>query len=1054
MQACTPRCLYFILRACCSVALARTLSLGLAISDDRAKESVLAMKARKPANNLPLQLTSFIGREREVAETKRLLSTTRLVTLTGPGGAGKTRLALQVAADLLPAFPDGAWLAELAALSDSMLVPRAVAAVFDLRESRSVPLMTSLIRFLKKKNLLLVLDNCEHLIAACAQLVDTLLRASPGLSVVATSREPLVVPGEAILQIPNLTLPDPRRLPPLESLAQFESVRLFVERASAARPDFHLIEENASAIASICHRLDGLPLGIELAASRVRTLSIQEIAARLDDRFRLLTSGSRTAPSRQQTLQASIAWSFELLTATERALLRRLSVFTGGWTLEAAQALGENDRAHTPVQSSEVLDLLARLVDKSMIIAEERNGGTRFRMLETIREFARAELLRSGEDKSAQSSHLEWFVRFAERAEIGLQGKEAKSWIDQIATEHENMRAAWTYASEHDLQAAAALASGLLMYWVASGSLTEGRAWVSQLLERTEPSNPTATRARALNAAGHIAWAQSDLSSARSMYAESLRIARHLEDEPLIARALLGLGMTDAFHGDPQRAADGRPMIEQALAMFEKQRDEWHCAFALNIIGVCEYSLGRLESAQSNFNASLRRYAKLGNRYNRTSPLLNSAELARTRGDYQQAAKLLTEIVGIRRELSPRSFMLGMSLHNLGCVLLRQGDLPRAKAHLESALGLLYDQGNYDAVLNCLRGLAGILTAMGKPRQAAQLYGSVDTLTSEMDLAIHLDLTDRQDYEYSLARLRDQLNEQALSEAWQECSSMTLEQAIQFALRETASVASSAMLFPRVERGDSLRSPELRILALGPVQVLRGSHVLSSSDWKYAKSRELLLYLLCYTPRTREQIGLALWPDASPPQLRSNVKVTLYYLRKALGRQDWILFHDDQYSFNYSLDYWFDVQAFESSAAQAQRLAAQDPGNAARHLETAAALYRGDFLTGWTEGEWYLERQAELQREYAEVLLLLGQVRFGQAQYAEAVASFRKAITVDSFLEIAHRELMRAMARQGERGQALRHYHGLKRLLQNELGAPPAAETEALYEQLRLGEEI
>lgn len=367
-------------------------------------------------NNLPIQLTSFIGREKEILEIKRLLGATRLLTLTGAGGAGKTRLSLQVATDLLDGFKDGAWFIELAPLSDPNLVPQTIAASLGLQNQSARPMLDALNDYLKEKNLLLVLDNCEHLIQACAESADALLHYSPRIKILATSREALGIAGETIFRVPSLSLPDANKLPPLDVLSQYESVRLFTDRAFSAQPNFVLTGENASAIAKICHRLDGIPLAIELAAARIKALKPEEIAARLDDSFRLLTGGSRTAPTRQQTLRGTINWSYDLLSEPERALLRQLSVFTGGWMLEAAEAVCTD--------ISDVLDVLSRLIDKSLIIVEAHDSATRYRSLETIRQYAHEKLVESGEHENAQNRHLEYYLKLAEEAEPKLRGAE------------------------------------------------------------------------------------------------------------------------------------------------------------------------------------------------------------------------------------------------------------------------------------------------------------------------------------------------------------------------------------------------------------------------------------------------------------------------------------------------------------------------------------------------------------------------------------------------------------------------------------------------------
>jgi predicted ATPase len=370
------------------------------------------------SNNLPVQLTSFIGREKEIAEVKRLLNEKRLVTITGPGGTGKTRLSLQTAADLLETFPNGVWLVELAPLADPALVPQAVATALGVREQRGRPVQDDLTDFLREKDLLLILDNCEHMVDACATMADTLLHVCPGLKILASSREPLGIAGEVPFRLPSLSIPDIHHLPPTQMLLQYEAVRLFIERATTALSTFTVTDDNAPALAQVCHRLDGIPLAIELAAARVRMLSVEQIATRLDDCFRLLTGGSRTALPRLQTLRALIDWSYNLLSASERLLLRRLSVFMGGWTLEAAEAVCASTGVEPQVRPEEILDTLTSLVNKSLaMVVREQDQEPRYLLLETILQYVLEKLSESGEAEPIRNQHLGYFLTLAERAE-------------------------------------------------------------------------------------------------------------------------------------------------------------------------------------------------------------------------------------------------------------------------------------------------------------------------------------------------------------------------------------------------------------------------------------------------------------------------------------------------------------------------------------------------------------------------------------------------------------------------------------------------------------
>lgn len=426
-------------------------------------------------NNLPMQLTSFIGREREMGEIRALLSRSRLLTLVGSGGSGKTRLALQVAAELLEAYKDGVWLVELAALTDAGLLAQTVAAALNLREQPGRTVEATLTDYLQPRQILLVLDNCEHLLLACAELGEGLLRTCPQLRLLSTSRESLAISGELTYRVPSFAVTELRQLTSVDALIQNEAVRLFVDRATLAAPAFKLTERNVAAVAQICDRLDGIPLAIELAAGRMKGMSVEQIAARLDDRFRLLTGGSRTALPRQQTLRATMDWSHEMLSDSERTVLRRLSVFAGGWTLEAAEAVCAGDGP----EPGDVLDLVTHLVDKSLVFMEAPDGEARHRFLETIRQYARDRLMEASEADRVRDRHRDWCIQLAEQAEPHLTSAAQAVWFERLELENHNLRAAleWTKAGgapEMGLR----LAGPLWRFWNVHGYWREGREWL------------------------------------------------------------------------------------------------------------------------------------------------------------------------------------------------------------------------------------------------------------------------------------------------------------------------------------------------------------------------------------------------------------------------------------------------------------------------------------------------------------------------------------------------------------------------------------------------
>ena len=503
-------------------------------------------------NNLPLQPTSFVGRESELTQICTLLTTARLLTLTGSGGCGKTRLALQVAADLLDGEGDGAWLVELAPLTDPNLVPATIASVLGLKEEPGKPITQSLVEYLKNKHLLLVLDNCEHLLDACAKLADTLIRQCPRVHILASSREALGIAGELTYRVPSLSLPDSSKHQTPESLSPFESVQLFIERALFQQSTFAVTNANAPALASICHRLDGIPLAIELAAARVRSLSVEEINGKLDQCFRLLTGGSRTALPRQQTLRALIDWSYDLLSETEKQVLERLAVFAGGWTLEAAEAVCASD----DVEDWEVLDHLTSLTDKNLVIAEQKHGHTRYQLLETVRQYARDRLQERGGGEVWCERHLAYFVDLAEQAEPQMSRQEQSIWYTRLETEHDNFRAALTWACKDgsDPESGLQLVGCLWRFWYNRAD-SEGRVWCQLALEiegkRIRRHAEVLRRhAEVLNGAGTLAYGQGDYTAAHSLYEESLTLHRDQGNRWGVATSLSNLGTLSRDQGN------------------------------------------------------------------------------------------------------------------------------------------------------------------------------------------------------------------------------------------------------------------------------------------------------------------------------------------------------------------------------------------------------------------------------------------------------------------------------------------------------------------------
>jgi predicted ATPase/DNA-binding SARP family transcriptional activator len=732
--------------------------------------------------NLPVPMTSFIGREKEIAEVLTLLGKFRLVTLTGAGGAGKTRLAIQSSSKLLSKFKDGVFWVELAPLTDEALVPPATAKALGVREVPNQLLNETLSNFLRSKQLLLIMDNCEHLIAGCAQLADGLLSTCPNLKILATSREALGLTSEEVWSVPILSLPNPQHISLSDLLMQYEGIRLFVERAKATRSDFTLTEQNAYSVAQVCQRLDGMPLAIELAAARVRMMSVSEIAKHLDDRFNLLTAGSRTALPRHQTLRAAIDWSYELLSETEQLLFCRLSVFAGGFTLEAAEEVA----AGGDVSKSQIIDLLSQLINKSLIVVEARSEEdefeTRYGMLETIREYARERFNESGEIELTPQHHRDFFIAFAEKAEPKLKGAEQIEWLDHLEVEQDNFRVAWDCALESDVDLALRLASALLGFWLMRGNPSEGREWSAKLLERTEQWGQTAGRAHVLNFAGRLAHYQADFAAARSLLEQALSIARVSGDKKEIAFALLWLGRTALRQRDGQIAA---PLIEEGLAIYQELQDQWGIAMAFQRLAELAGEQGDQRKSEEFFMKTLARYRDLGDRFISADVLNALGEVTRFAGDDERAGTFYEQALEILKELGSR-FPSTNPLIGLAWVLLHRGNYRKATDLFEESLKL---HREYDykigMVEECLGGFAAILGVTGKPEPAARLFGAVASRLESIGMAGRMEPQDQKEFDHYIAAVRPQLNEAAFEKAWAEGRTMILEQAIEFALGET-----------------------------------------------------------------------------------------------------------------------------------------------------------------------------------------------------------------------------------------------------------------------------
>ena len=741
---------------------------------------------QKLIGNLPTALSTFIGRRREITEVEKLVSTQRLLTLTGVGGSGKTRLALMVAHELLGAFDHGVWFIELASISDPQLIPQTAASALNLREEAGQPVLDVLVSQLREREALLVIDNCEHLVSACARFTETLLQKCPALKILATSREVLGLPGEVAWIVPPLSLPEQQPwIDPVsagDALVNYrasESVQLFVARATSNSPEFQLTAENGAWVAEICRQLDGIPLAIELAAARVRSLSVQQIAQRLDDRFHLLTGGSRTAPPRQQTLLSTLDWSYTLLSDVEQKVLQRLSVFAGGATLDAAESICAGEG----IESTEVLNALSHLVDKSLVLVEKpRSGETLYRLLETIRQYALEKLAESGHLEASKNRHLNHFIDWAESAEPHLVGPEQVEWLERYEAEHDNLRAALDFCSTDDGKAedGLRLVAACGRFWRLHGYLSEGRRHLTYALSRSGAQRRTKTRARALTFLANHAYLQSDYPAMRPLAEEALSIWRELGEAGLggAAFTLDLLGELATEEGD---FAHAPRFFEEALEIYQKIQDatgigEIHMQFGWAAIRTGEY-----EEAQHHLEEFLRLAQQVQDKTSITFAFSGLGEVAVRQGNLERAVSLLEQALALNQQRGDK-WGTGTCLGSLGWVALQRRDFKQMRKYLEASLSIRLELRDRGGIAWCLEKLGQANHEQARFQDAAKLFGHAEAIRAPMGSV--MDPADQPRYHRTVSELQSALGMDAFAAAWSEGKSMPLEDVIELALSE------------------------------------------------------------------------------------------------------------------------------------------------------------------------------------------------------------------------------------------------------------------------------
>lgn len=731
------------------------------------------------AHNLPIQLTSFIGRERELPQAASRLEGARLLTLIGPGGTGKTRLSIQLGTELLPQFADGVWFIELAPLADAALILQTVAAVLGVRAQTGMSLANIVNDYLRAKQLLLILDNCEHLVEASAALADEFLHNAPKLKIIASSREALGIGGETVYRVPSLSLPH-RTDVTRATVLGFESVQLFVERAAAANPSFHLTDENASVVAKICSRLDGIPLALELAASRVSAFTPEQIAKRLDDRFKLLTGGSRTALPRQQTLRALIDWSYDILSPAECTLLKRLSVFAGGWMFEAAEAMFDD---------MDVLELLPQLVNKSLVTLDDEGDEPRYRLLETIRQYARDKLLESGEAVEIRNRHLAYYVQLAEEAEQHLYKIGALQWVTRLEAEYDNLRTAIEWGLDHDPLQVLRIGGALPNFWYRRGYESEGMRWIHEALERmnSQPDvqgNAGARErlvaiARAWQGVSFMAFSQGDMLKATAAADTCAAYARQLGEKEILAVVLTFSAASRMMSGHFEELDT---MMSETMGIVEESNNAYARGMTYGMLGSRLLMTGtEPKKGHELIHKGLGLLKGSENYFGHTMVMLGLAMEARFNGRFDEARAGFEPLIPIFHDFGDH--------HRSNMVRSELAHIERLDGHIDKATTMYHETilewkrlGHRAAVANQLECYAFIARTQEQSERAVQLLGAAEALRELIN--IDMSQLERVEYEREVTDLKANMDEKEFIALWAAGRSMTMEQAIDLAIAE------------------------------------------------------------------------------------------------------------------------------------------------------------------------------------------------------------------------------------------------------------------------------
>lgn len=804
------------------------------------------------SENLPHLLSSFIGRQTELAVVKGLLAGHRLVTLTGPGGVGKTRLAIAAAAEVSGRHPDGIFLVELASLAETSLIAQTIATTVGLREQSGQEWLDTLTEWLRPKQSLLLLDNCEHLLETCSYLVHALLRACPQLHILTTSRENLGLTGEVVWPVPPLSLPEPDSSP--ANLMAYDAIHLFTTRATAVTPTFTLNPKNTTHLIRLCRQLDGLPLAIELAAARTPFLSLAQIVTRLETSLDLLAAKDPTLSPRQKTLTATIDWSYNALSDDEATLLRYLSVFAGGFTLSAIEAV----ISRSLITSQ--LEPLAQLINKSLVVVASREPEPTYRLLETVRHYAWEKLVAMGEATTVQQQHAAYYLQLAQIAEPHLRSRDRVYWQAKLEAEYDNILTtlAW-FAHQQAVIAGGEMVWSLSWFFYFRGTASECRRQARIFLDMPDMPDQTAVRARLYWCISSNYWIYGNSKKAYESAVMGRVLAEKAEDNLALAYSLTLQGLTGTLS---LQGENNLELHHQAIRLFQNLDDRWGEAIALYWLGECLRLRHDPATAMPYFEQSRVLFQQVGDEWGNSLPLQGAGAATYQQGNYVLARSQLEDALRLRRACQD-NWLIAQTLNTLAAVLEAQGERRLAIAHFLEAATLYQEIGDD--------------------------YGRLYTL-------------------FKLGELAQQSGDAPAARTYfQDC--LTLAEAFEHPRRiaECRSALAQLTIGPIT----TAVQPTLYITAFGPGEVHRDNgHLINSSEWSYARVTEMFFYLLDNGPRTKAQIGLDFWPDGSPARLRRNLHDTLYQLRLTLGRPDWVVYENGRYTINPALPYQYDVAIF------------------------------------------------------------------------------------------------------------------------------------------------